>query len=98
MKIKELLEKLDELDEGDRLKYIPKLMTELSQVSVNQLLTFQRDWIDSDLSSGIKRPFKDFVKAQNDVIRFCCKIESSEFGREVRDKQGLPKLYLELEL
>lgn len=98
MKVKEILEKMDDFTDEERQKWLGKLMGMLSQLSVATIRNFQEDWINSDKAKNIQRPFDEFTKAQNNAIRDCIKIETSRLGLMVRSTIGLPPLDLELEL
>lgn len=82
MKIKELLEKLDTLEDRECLRDLTKM---LSGVSVATLNEFQNTW------DG-RKPFEEFVVAQNKVIRDCVKLEMSSIGRMVRAQLGMSPL------
>jgi hypothetical protein len=91
MKIKELLEKLDELTDEEREKWLSKLIDKFTPESLGTIANFQREWINSDKSKGIMRPFEEFRTAQNKVIRDCVKMEKSTLGAHVRVNRGLPR-------
>jgi hypothetical protein len=85
MKIRELLEKLDGLEEEEREKWIYKLMGKFTPESLDTIINFQNEWMGVDM----ERPWKDFVKAQNKVILDCVKLEESKIGIDVRTARGL---------
>jgi hypothetical protein len=98
MKVKELLDKLDELTDEEREKWLLKLADRFSPESLGTIMNFQREWVQSDKSQGIQRPFDEFKKAQNKVIRDCVKLEESRIGAHVRVNRGLPRWDMEAEL
>ncbi len=98
MLIKELLEKLDGMEEKEREKWLSKLIDRFTPESLGTLSNFQNDWISSDRENGIQRPFNDFVKAQNAVIRSCVGMEASKLGAHVRVNRGLKRWDMEEEL
>jgi hypothetical protein len=86
MKIRELLEKLDGLEEDEREKWIYKLMGKFTPESLGTIINFQNEWMSVDT----ERPWEDFIKAQNKVILDCVKLEESKLGTDVRTTRGLP--------
>ncbi len=85
MTVKEIVEKMDDLTECERVEYLAPLLENLTSLSQNQLTNFQDSW-DSD------RPFKEFVKAQNKEIKMCIELELSDMGRSARILAGLEPL------
>lgn len=82
MKIKELLEKLDTLEDRECLRGLAKMLSDVSVATLNE---FQNNW------DG-RRPFEEFVAAQNKVIRDCVKLEMSSIGGMVRAQLGMAPL------
>ncbi len=98
MIIRELLEKLEEMEEAEREKWLSKLIDRFTPESLGTLSNFQNDWISSDKEKGIQRPFDDFVKAQNAIIKSCVAMEASKLGAHVRVNRGLKRWDMEEEL
>ncbi len=98
MTIQELFDNLDGMEEEDRADWLRKLIARFSSLSLGSLSNFQSRWIDSDRANGIKRPFADFVKAQNEVVRNCIKMEKSAIGEVVRAKEAKKEWNMEEEL
>ena len=98
MKIKEILEKMDDFTEEEREKLLGKLIGMFTPESIGTITNFQNNWIDSDKAKGIQRSFEEFTKAQNNVVRDCVKIENSEFGATVRSLRELPVFDIEVEI
>lgn len=90
MKIKDLLEQLDTLNEKDRVLWVTQLCILLTPVSIKTLQSFQNQW-----EGGT---YEEFVKAQNVVIRECVQIETTPFGEDVRGVMGFEPLSLETEI
>jgi hypothetical protein len=86
MKIKELVEKLDGLEDEEREKWIYKLMDKFTPESLGTIINFQNEWMSVDMD----RPWEEFVEAQNKVILDCVKLEESQIGTDVRTLRGLP--------
>ena len=98
MKVRELLDKLDELTEEEREKWLLKLADRFTPESLGSIMNFQREWVSSDKAQGIMRPFEEFKKAQNQIIRNCVKMEESKLGAHIRANRGLPRWDMEADL
>ena len=91
MKLKETLEKLDSFEEGERKKYIHPLYEMLTVISKTMLAHFQDTWDGT-------RPFEEFVKEQNETIRYVVNIEMGKIGTHVRETLGLVPLTEDTEI
>lgn len=98
MKVKELLDQLDELSDDEREKGLLKLANRFTPESLGSIMNFQNEWVHSDKAQGIQRPFEEFKKAQNKIIRDCVKMEESRLGAHVRVNRGLPRWDMEADL
>ena len=90
MNIQHVLDNFRTWKDSER-KQLSPVFAMLSGVSKKTLMTFQNNW---DGSEG----YDAFVKAQNDQIETCIRLELSETGRIVREKLGLDPLTLETEI
>lgn len=85
MKVKEILDKMDDFSDEGRERYLMPLLSDLTAVSQHQIIVFQDNW------DGTKS-FEEFKKAQNKEIRDCVEMELSDFGVEARKVVGLQPL------
>ena len=93
MKIQEYLDKLDKMDDDVRAKTSEKVINIFSPVGKQSMLQFQRKWFEE-----AKRPYEDYVKAQNEEIKKCIALEMSAVGKTVREHFGMPPMTAEMEI
>ena len=89
MKISEILEKLDDFTDDERQKYLGGMWKKVSRLSKGTLLNFQNEW-----DGG--KPFDEFKKAQNKVIRDCIKMEI--MINDVKEKENMEVFTMETEI
>ena len=102
MKIRQIIEKLDDLTEDERVRYLPKVMGHFCEVSLSTILGLQNT---IDLENFTRKrdgkeivSFAEFVTRQNKVIRECYAMEQSQFGELARSAMGLQPLNIEVEV
>ena len=89
--IKEIRERIDTYEGSERESVLGGLYQQLSPPSHAQLREFQLGWDRS-------KSFKEFVVAQNEVLRTCIDLECSEFGNAVREAAGLSPLGMDTDI
>lgn len=85
MTVQELVNKLDSLTENERETELRQLVKMLTPVSHNTLLLFQQLWDE-------RRPYEEFLEAQNVEIKKCIELEMSTLGTDVRESFKLKPL------
>ena len=68
MKISEILEKMDNFTDAERVKYIGGLWEKVSYISKQTLRDFEICW-------DCNKTFEEFKKAQNKIIKECIQLE-----------------------
>jgi hypothetical protein len=91
MNLQDVIDKVDDFTEDERVEYLTKVFDILCPISMKTMSEFQVTWNGS-------RGFEEFVKEQNKQIKMCIKLECSEVGKIVREKLKLPVITLETEL
>jgi hypothetical protein len=91
MKLKDLAEALPGLSEEDREKAVKNAFKKLTPISNGELYSFQDDW-------DFRRPYEEYRKAQDEVVRRCLLMELSDFGNDVRSVLKLEPINPEEEL
>jgi hypothetical protein len=91
MTVKQILERLDALDDDERDIFLRALCGMLSGVSQRELMDYQTH----HMAAGQPGGFEGYVKGQNVVLRRCIEIETSPFGKDVREALGLEELTLD---
>ena len=92
MKIKELIEKLDTLEETERVKLLRIFFTKITPISVQTLKHFQEEFFNTTPDNT---PFEVFIKKQNEKIKECYNLELSEMGIIVRKQFDMKPLDIE---
>jgi uncharacterized protein YfaP (DUF2135 family) len=92
MNIQEIVEKMDSFTEDERVKYLGPVLNKMSMPSQGTLRQFQNQWREEIAAKEMDADteFREFVKAQNVIIKECIKMEDSDLGKIVRETQGLP--------
>jgi hypothetical protein len=92
MTIKDVKEQLPSIqDAKQRADMLKRLFQLMSPMSYKTLMVFQRDW------DG-RRPYAEFVEAQNREILMCIDLEVSDIGKLTRGALQLQEISLETEL
>jgi len=89
LSVEEIINKMDNFSEEERVKFLGALSKQFCYLSRNTLMDFQRNW-NTD-----KKSYEQFIKEQNKVFRSCVEIEISETGDIVRTALGLDQLTLD---
>jgi len=85
---------INNFTEKERVDFLPNLLKMFSPVSKKTIEKFQDEW---DWNAG--KPFEDFLKEQNKVIKQCIELETSTFvGDVVRKQFNLEPLRIEDEI
>jgi len=85
MIVLDALDVLDDLAEDQRELLLSGLLDNLTQFSHYTILEAQLEWDGS-------KPYQEFVRFQNDIIKDCIRIEMSQFGVVLRRMHGLEPL------
>jgi len=86
MNLQTFLEKLDSFSDVERQVYIPALLEQLTEVSVRTMMEFQA------ANGSVDRT------EQDEEIRQCVTLESSELGEAIRRTFDLPPLTMETQV
>lgn len=89
MKISEILEKMDNFTDEERVKYLKELWKKVSPISKQTLLNFENGWDGS-------KTFEEFKKAQNKVIRECIQMEI--MINDFKEKENIEVFTMETEI
>lgn len=89
MNITGIIVKMDDFTDEERVKYLKPIMDKFSGVSKASISSFQNGWDDTKFED-VNVAWKEFVKAQNEVIRMCIGCENSSVGADIRSLEGLP--------
>ena len=95
MRIKKIVDKLDDLDGEKREYYLSRLAVVLTTSSKNSLMNFQRNFLEREENP---HDYEKFKKEQNKVIRECIKMETSEIGKDRRHRAGKRTFLLDIEI
>lgn len=90
MKLQKILNNLDTYTEEEREKYLLPVIKVLTEVTKQTLYDFQNKWFakrreeraDFEFDS---EEFEKFKKEQNRILRKFIEIETSEFGKQIRE-------------
>jgi hypothetical protein len=91
MKIKELMENIDNLTEEQRDHELRKLLEMCCQLTKNEIRKFTLGW-------NTARSYEEYKTEQNKIIVKCITLETSELGAMVREGFGLGPLDPEMEI
>lgn len=92
MTIHEVLDRIDSIGEGDGREPMAKaLASKLCPVSLQTLVAFQEGW-------DTKRPWGEFVVAQNKVLRECVMLETTDIGTVVREQFRLEPITMDTQV